>query len=145
MKVFVSGQIDDSQAISQLMSLLKAHGHVLTHDWTATDRFLGGADSKLANLEESGERAVKDIQGVLDSDVYILSSDNENVGKGMYVELGAALALQQASVEGAPLVYVIGKLNHLSIFYLHPLVRRRNSLEEVLGELSCLAKARSEE
>lgn len=124
------------------MDLLVEKGHEITHDWTATDKFLGDTDSKLANIEETRERAFRDIQGVLDSNVYILSSDNESAGKGMYVELGAALALRQAGIEGAPIIYVIGKLNHMSIFYLHPLVKRRNSLEEVLGEISELPKDR---
>lgn len=138
MKVFVSGQIDDSKSIRGLMDLITKNGHVITHDWTAADTFLSNKASKLANKTESGNRAFKDIQGVLDSDVYILSSDNDKVGKGMYVELGAALALKQAGLPGAPDIYLVGNLNHISIFYLHPMVKHRKSMQEVLDEISKL-------
>lgn len=136
MKIFISGQIDDSTSIKRLLDIAVSNGHEITHDWTKTDTFMGDESTKLANLKESEQRAFKDIKGVIDADVYILSSDNENVGKGMYVELGAALALRQAGVKDAPDVYIIGSLNHMSIFYLHPLVKRRESIEDVLDEIS---------
>jgi hypothetical protein len=136
MKIFISGQIDESASIKKLFELLKSENHEITHDWTKTDKFLGDRESKLANLEESGRRAEADIQGVLDCDIYILSSDNKNVGKGMYVELGAALALKQSKLTNLPEIYIIGPLNHMSIFYLHPLIKRRDNITEVLEELS---------
>ena len=136
MKIFISGQIDESEKINKLMKLIKSSGHSITHDWTATDAFLGDNKSKLDNPEESGRRAKADIQGVIDCDVYVLCSDNKNVGKGMYVELGAALALKQAGIASSPEIYIIGPLNHMSIFYLHPLVKRRDNIEIVLEEIS---------
>ncbi len=133
MKFFISGQIDDANNIRKMMDRVEKAGHEVTHDWTNVDVFLGGTQDKLNNPEESGLRAAKDIQGVVDSDIYVLSSDNESVGKGMYVELGAALALQNAL--GKPKVYVVGQLNHLSVFYLHPAVTRVGSIEDVLEEI----------
>jgi hypothetical protein len=131
MKIFISGQLNDAENIQALMAEVRRAGHQVTHDWTRTDAFLGGRDAKLTNSAESGKRAENDIQGVLDSDVYVLASNNEQVGKGMYVELGAALALHQA--QGKPLVYIIGKMNHLSVFYLHPAVRHAETLADVLS------------
>jgi hypothetical protein len=51
----------------------------------------------------------------------------------MYVELGAALALKETT--GKPEVYVVGRMNHMSVFYLHPSVKARDTLEEVIKEL----------
>lgn len=129
MKVFVSGQIDEKKKIREVYGALEAAGHCVTHDWTRTD----GIGDKLENIEESGHRAKLDITGVGDCDAYILMSDNQNVGKGMYVELGAALALNQTV--GRPEVYVVGPLNHLSIFYLHPAVRRVESIDAAIAIL----------
>ncbi|HEX4662598.1 MAG TPA: hypothetical protein VH144_03200 [Candidatus Saccharimonadales bacterium] len=95
MKFFISGQIKDTEVIQNQMQQVKEAGHEITHDWTTSDILLDTREAKLADVDESGIRAEKDIQGVLDCDIYVLSSDNEKVGKGMYVELGAALALHQ--------------------------------------------------
>lgn len=133
-KVFVSGQIGDTGRVREAYIKLKDAGFTITHDWTSTDTFLGGREDKLKNREEAGMRAAKDIDGVLDSNIYILISDNEEVGKGMYVELGAALALNKKF--GKPDIYIVGALNHLSVFYLYPAVKLRESMEEVIKELS---------
>ena len=130
MKFFISGRIDDADAIREDMREIKRAGHELTHDWTATDTFLGSRQSKLSNRAEAGTRASNDIQGVIDCDIYVLSSNNESVGKGMYVELGAALALNMTI--GKPAVYIIGEMNHLSAFYLHPSVIHEDTIGDVL-------------
>lgn len=137
MKFFISGQIKDTEAIQHQMRQVNEAGHEITHDWTSSDVLLDTREAKLADLDESGIRAEKDIQGVVDSDVYVLSSDNEKVGKGMYVELGAALALHQ--LNGKPLVYIVGEMNHMSVFYLHPAVKHRDSIQEVINEIDAEA------
>ncbi|HSX31948.1 MAG TPA: hypothetical protein VLF43_01700 [Candidatus Saccharimonadales bacterium] len=132
MKFFISGQIDDVATIKEIINKVVDAGHNITHDWTATDTFLGGAQDKLNNPVESGRRAQADIQGVIDCDVYVLSSDNKKVGKGMYVELGAALALCEAT--GKPDVFITGAMHHLSVFYLHPKVVQAATIDDVLNK-----------
>jgi hypothetical protein len=131
MKFFISGQIKDIPAVRETMQHVVDAGHTITHDWTSSDIMLGG-DNKFNDLAETGRRAQADIQGVLDCDVYVLCSDNETPGKGMYVELGAALGRAQSGDRIK--LYVIGKLNHSSIFYLHPAVRQVESIQDVLRE-----------
>lgn len=132
MKFFVSGQVNDAANARSIMDSVRSAGHDITHDWTAAEAFLGGPKEQINNPDESGRRARADILGVLTCDVYILSSDNEQVGKGMYVELGAALALREAN--GKPDIYIIGAMNHPSIFYFHPEVVRVPSITDVLGK-----------
>lgn len=129
MKVFVSGQINEVATIREAYRLLAEAGFTITHDWTLTDLIV----DKVAQRDEAGKRAYLDISGVVDADVYILMSGNQNPGKGMYVELGAALALQQTT--GSPEVFVVGPLNHMSIFYLHPDVKHRTNIADVIREL----------
>lgn len=132
MKVFVSGQLGEKTAVRRAYAKLRAAGFEITHDWTRTDNI----GDKLLARQESGRRAELDIQGVIDADVYVLLSDNREVGKGMYVELGAALAMK--STTGRPDVFIVGPLNHLSVFYLHPAIRIVSTIDDVVSELALL-------
>ncbi len=132
MKIFVSGQIDDAEFVRDVQAKLKDAGHRVTHDWTKTDVFLGSSEAKLNNRSEAGVRAERDIQGVIDADVYIICTNNESVGKGMYVELGAALALKQSGFKNSLRVFVLGEMKHLSVFYLHPEVEYAESVDRLL-------------
>jgi hypothetical protein len=51
----------------------------------------------------------------------------------MYVELGAALALN--AVNGSPKIYLLGSMNNASIFYFHPSIILGRSIQEVIEEI----------
>ena len=129
MKVFISGQLNDKSVVRDAFEQFRRIGAHITHDWTVTDDL---AD-KSSSPSEAGRRAAADIEGVVQSDLYVLLSDNARAGKGMYAELGAALALKET--RGSPEVCVVGRLNHASIFYFHPLVRHFCSVEELLSRI----------
>lgn len=137
MKIFVSGQITDLENVRSVQNRIISEGHDITHDWTRNEtgeKMLAGDEAKLSNLVETGRRADLDIQGVVTADVYVACTDNKKPGKGMYVELGAALALN--SVNNTPRVCIIGALNHMSIFYFHPAVERFSTVDEFIKSLS---------
>jgi hypothetical protein len=75
-----------------------------------------------------------DIQGVIDSDAYVICTDNTKAGKGMYAELGSALTLN--AINQVPKIYLLGAMNHMSVFYFHPVVKRLDSLDELVDELN---------
>lgn len=129
MKVFISGQLNEKVKIREAFDKFEEVGATVTHDWTRTDDL---SDYR-ANAEESARRAAADIDGVLAADIYILMSDNLKCGKGMYVELGAALAISEQI--GGLRIYVVGPMNHESIFYHHPNVSHRDTLDEVIHEV----------
>lgn len=136
-EIFVSGQIGDVENVRAVQQQFIDAGHHITHDWTRNetgDKMLAGREAKFANPEESARRASLDLDGVIDSDVYILCSDNEKVGKGMYVELGAALALHDKF--GSPKVYIVGEMNHASIFYFHPSVILGRTVDQIIDEIN---------
>jgi hypothetical protein len=134
MKFYISGQVGDLSTIKLVMQKVTEAGHVITHDWTLSDTLLGKTKQKIKNPQDSGLRAQQDINGVLTSDVFVLCSDNSIAGKGMYAELGAALALHE--LVGTPKIYILGKLQHLSIFYLHPAVKHVSSIDQVIADLN---------
>lgn len=136
MKVFVSGQINDLDYVRSVQGEFIKHGHHITHDWTRNetgDKMLAGREAKFSNQEEAGRRAVKDTQGVIDCDVYVVCTNNKEVGKGMYVELGAALARNMTT--GSPRIYLVGNREHASIFYFHPAITLKNSVTEIIETL----------
>ncbi len=130
MKAFVSGQLGDKLEVRRMQDRLRDIGFDISHDWTRTDDL----SDKLRNRGECGERARRDIDGVAQCDVYVLLSDNSACGKGMYAELGAALALHQLT--GRPEVYVVGAMRHLSVFYLHPAVHAVPNADLLISMLS---------
>jgi hypothetical protein len=130
LKVFVSSQIGEKEEVRKAYAAFTGAGMSITHDWTTTDDI----GDKLFRLDEAGRRAKLDIDGVCSSDVYVLLSGNRHVGKGMYVELGAALALHGR--ESRPEIFVVGPMNHLSIFYLHPAVSHVDTVEDLIFELT---------
>lgn len=130
MKVFVSGQIEEKQSTRIAYLELEEAGCTITHDWTRADSIGSVVDNK----DEAASRAEKDIRGVLDADLYILMSDNVHVGKGMYAELGAAIALKEKT--GSPRIVTVGKRNHPSIFYFHPAVEHFDSMDELIQTLA---------
>jgi hypothetical protein len=137
MKIFVSGQIDDIANVRSVQSKLVAAGHTITHDWTRNetgDKMLAKPEDKLRDIQETGRRAELDINGVVDCDAYVICTDNEKVGKGMYVELGAALALQATT--NKPKIFLLGNMNHMSVFYFHPSVIHLATLDELVKELA---------
>lgn len=138
-KVFVSGQIGDVSAVHEVQEAFRHAGHRITHDWTRSEAgdtsvLLAGERAKFDNPDEAAQRATSDLLGVIDCDIYVICTDNQKAGKGMYVELGAALAMHE--LRGSPTIYVLGARHHSSIFYFHPSVRVKGSVDEILEEMN---------
>lgn len=131
MRVFVSAQLDDAPKVRRLYRLLERAGHSITHDWTRTD-VIPGCYSTFP--DEAGRRASLDIDGVLNAEAYVILTDNMACGKGMYVELGAALA--EAAKGQLRHVAIVGRRLHESIFYYHPCLRHYETIESYLAALS---------
>lgn len=108
-----------------------AAGHQLTLDWTRGPdvTFADGYESDVAL---SAEIAMADLDGVMNADaVLVVASEHE--GRGMFVELGAALARARDGV--LKHVVVVGHIQHDSVFYYHPAVQRASTVEEWLNSL----------
>lgn len=129
LSAFVSGQLMEKFTIRQVFARLEQIGVRVTHDWTTTDDLTEYERSS----SEAGARAARDISGVCNADIYILMSDNRLRGKGMYVELGAALA--SAAIGGKRAVYIVGPMNHASIFYYHPTVHHFVDIDACIAHI----------
>lgn len=137
MKIFVSGQINDLDNVRTVQKRLIESGHEIIHDWTVPEtgeNMLTGREAKLANIPEAQKRAGLDIQAVIDCDAFVMCTDNTELGKGMYAELGAALALNVTT--GTPKVLILGSMIHMTVFQFHKSAIRLESVDEVIEELA---------
>ncbi len=133
MKIFVSAHMDDRTTLFRsTQQQLVAHGHSITQDWSRGDVIPDGfADS----ASDAGRVSKEDIDGIMAADAFLmLTTHAEEAGRGMYVELGAAL--MRAELGLLRHVCVVGELTHETVFYFHPLVRRFGTLEECLQFLA---------
>ncbi|TWP35322.1 hypothetical protein [Leekyejoonella antrihumi] len=126
MKVYVAGPLADAEAVREVQSALVAAGHRLTLDWTQEALV---AENYASRPDASAAMAHEMLAAVLDADaVIVVTSDDD--GRGMFVELGAALA--RAATGALDHVVVVGPIRRESIFYFHPHVRRVATIEDWL-------------
>lgn len=123
MKFFVSGKVGVEGDVREVMKALQNAGHEITFDWTTIDH-LRPYDK---NAQASQEAAIKESRGVESADVLILLAHERGVG--MYVELGIAIG------SGIP-VRVVTNVESRTMFFHHPLVKKVDSLEQILKEFS---------
>jgi hypothetical protein len=121
MKFFVSGKVGVEGDVRAAMKALRDAGHEITFDWTTIEH-LRPYDE---NAAASQEAAVKESRGVEDADVLIVLSHDRGVG--MYVELGIAIG------SGVP-VRVVTNEESRTMFFHHPLVKKVDSIEQILKE-----------
>jgi hypothetical protein len=122
MKLFVSGKIGAEADPAALMRLLQSYGHEVTFDWTTIPHLRPYEE----NAEASARAAALELAGVQDADVLVLVSHDRGVG--MFVELGAALAL------GKPVV-AVARPPARTMFFFHPLVSCVPGVDEVPAAL----------
>lgn len=127
MRVYVAGSLADVVAVQEAQSAVESAGHEVTHDWTR------GLDVALEDYAEDPDAAGRvgrtDLLGVLRADALVLVA-NEHPGRGMFVELGAALACVEKGQNMQ--VVVVGSLTAGSVFYFHPAVKRYATIAEWL-------------
>lgn len=87
MRIYVASKFENTAEVHEAMEKLQALGHVVTHDWTHESP----GDLKGLDLEEfMTECAIKDMYGVKTADVVLVI--NHPLGKGMWTEMGMAIA-----------------------------------------------------
>lgn len=115
-----------------VQSAVIAAGHELTLDWSrGPDASFTGDYGSLP--EVSAELAADDLDAVLTADAVLIVA-SEHDGRGMFVELGAALA--RACRGDLAHIVVIGQIHHESVFFYHPAIQRVSALDEWLSNVS---------
>jgi len=127
MKFYVAARFGLKDQVGGIYKTLQDKEHEIIADWTEHKPIKPYDENQ--NL--SRDYSVEDVDAAMNCDVFIFISSD--AGTGMYVELGAAIANNIKS--GSPKIYVIGEHTARSMFYFHPSVIRKNTLEEVFEDL----------
>jgi len=127
MKFYVAARFGLKDQVRGIYKTLQDKGHEIIADWTEHKPIKPYDENQ--NL--SRDYSIEDIDAAMSCDVFIFISSD--AGTGMYVELGAAIANNIKS--GSPKIYAIGEHIARSMFYFHPSVIRKNTLEEVFEDL----------
>lgn len=126
-KVYIAARFGKKDEVKRIQKLFSEKGYETVGDWTS-HKPIKPYDE---NQEMARQYALEDIEAAAHSDVFVLLSDD--AGTGMYIELGAAISNNLKF--GKPWVYVVGDYTERSMFYFHPSVNRRRTIEEILNEL----------
>ncbi len=127
-KIYVAGPLADVATVRAVQSTVVAAGHELTFDWTVGAWF---AEAYGSQFDVSGELAEEELSAVLAADaVLVIASEHD--GRGMFVELGAALA--RAPQGELAHVVVVGEIRHESVFSSIRKVVAERRLCELLGQ-----------
>lgn len=129
MKIYVAAPLEAADQVREGQLLLVEAGHELALDWTQDMSLVEDFGSQPAR---SAHMATAMVDAVLAADALAVLA-TEFDGRGMFVELGAALARAEAGLLQG--IAVIGRITKESVFYLHPRVQRFETLQEWLEEL----------
>lgn len=127
MKFYVVAGFILRDEVKKLNRVIREHGHEIVHDWTEHEK-LEHTFNRVSSLAK--EYALLDVDGVRDSEVFVLLSGKYGVGH--HTELGVAISSYLD--HGKPEIYVIGNHWEESMFFFHPAVKRRKTIEEVLAD-----------
>lgn len=109
MKFYVASSISNKDKVQHVFGALRTEGHQVTTDWTLTD----DTPEDVRGFKRDYMRSIakRDFEGIRECDVFVLLS-KPSEGRSMYVELGLAMAMHEAT--GKPSVFVVGPDNNES-------------------------------
>ncbi|MDN5765506.1 MAG: hypothetical protein L0H96_06965 [Humibacillus sp.] len=129
MRIYVAGPVADTVTVQKVQDAVLAAGHELTLDWSADVSF---AEGFAGQIDRSARMAKEELDAVIAADAVLVVASQHD-GRGMFVELGVALA--RASRGDLDHVVLIGEIHHESVFYFHPLVQRVPTVEDWFAQL----------
>ncbi len=125
-RAYVAARFDRKQEVREIYEHLKRIGYEII-DWTNHKQIKPYEN----NTTKARQYSSEDIKGIAHCDLFILLTDK--AGTGMYAELGAAIF---SNIEhGKPHIYVIGNSLSNCMFYFHPSVYRRKTIDDVIEEI----------
>lgn len=127
MKIYVAAKFEKKDLVLDTFKKLKDLGHSISYDWTYHKNYRPYDQ----NQEMAAHYSQNELSGIENCDVFIYFSEDR--GHTLHMEFGSALAF--AKKTGKPIIYAIGEFNSKSPWFFNPLVKRRNSIEEVLEEI----------
>lgn len=129
-RVYVSTRFAKKEEVKEIYSKLEKLGYTRSGDWTEHKAIKPYSK----NQELAKIYSARYAEGIRKADLVIIISDN--AGTNIHSELG--VAIDYALDYERPLIYVIGEYLDTNLFFFHPAVKRRKTIEDVVEELKKL-------
>lgn len=128
MKFYVTGRSNNYERVKEVCARIKAAGHEIPFEWTELPMVKPYED----NQQKAGEYAKDSVDGMVQTDVYIIFAHED--GNGVYTEFGTALAAR--ALRGTPRIMAVGKEKQsAAMFNYHPDIEWFDSIEGVYAAL----------
>lgn len=131
MKIYVAARFHEKERVQEIYKKLLQDGHTITQDWTLCTT----QKPYSVNSADAAECVQHDIVGVEQCDVFIFIT-NPAIGAGSAAELGAAL--MSNLLRNTPHIYAVGPYVEDNIVLYHPVVKMRDSIDDVIQEIKSL-------
>ena len=135
LKIYVAGKFEKKPIVLDLYERLKTMGHEISYDWTKHIEIKPYSK----HIELATKYSDSEINGILQSDVFIYLSDSE--GTTLKMEVGAAIMAKK--IIGKPRhIYIVGEHNDKSPWFMNEgLVKRFDNIDDVLKDIERQADA----
>jgi len=115
-KVYVAAASAEIERAERFAREARRLGHEVTHDWMAIVRSQTVSESELPRAIRR-EAATDDIRGVREAEVFIMLVPDEQIAsRGIWVELGYAIAARDTTDGLCPGIWCVGESARVSIF-----------------------------
>lgn len=127
MKIYVAGKFEEKDIILDTHKKLEDMGHDISYNWTIHKNI----KPYIKNQKIASQYAQNEFNGILNSDIFIYLTNQ--TGHTLFMEFGTALA--SLKITGKPQIFAVGAHNSDSTWFFNPLIKRINTLEEVIEEI----------
>jgi hypothetical protein len=124
---YVASRFASREEVRKIYSRLEKLGYTISYDWT-NHKSIKPYEN---NPELAGEYSAEDMEGARKSDLFILITDE--AGTGIHSELGGAIDHYLEFKK--PIIYVVGEHLNSSMFFFHPCIKRRATIDDVIKEV----------
>ncbi len=129
-RIYVAASYALLSTVTELYTSLRQRGHEITVPWAEMPNIKPFVSREV----EAQERANLEIQGVLSADILILLTDETAaVSRGMFTELGVALAAQRLKQDIR--IILLGRDNSSCVFYYATGLQKCRTVEELYNLL----------
>lgn len=134
MKVYIASKFSSRYRMRPIKFKLQKMGFTVLSDWidnNPLDETLGGDYDSIGNHPDaSHEIAQRDLDQVIECDIFIVDTQDQSPTGGRECELGMAL------MQSTPYIYRVGPIRN--VFHAHKLITPYKSWEELLPVLETL-------
>ncbi len=129
MKFYIASKFEQKNQVKELFQKIIEAGHSVIYDWT--DHIQKKPYSQNQDIVRT--YSTEEVQAVLECDVFVLLSAPEK-GAGYSTELGVALGSNQ--LKNTPAIFILGPHLDLNSFFFHPVIKRVDTIEDVLKDIT---------